>query len=206
MTTENLNNANPNPAPNTQDPAPKATDKTPAPKDNPVKEYLAKFEAISREKEELAKQLEEMKTKELESTNNFKQLYEQERRKREDAEKVAKTTRETYVKDYKFNVIREEALKAGIRPEALEDLERVDSSIVQIETTSTGRVGVIGAKEFVEDLKARRGFWFADTTPPNINNGRPNMNNSELSAQDILALEKTNPKEYNRIMQSKLRK
>ena len=175
-------------------------------KKDPVKEYAQKLTAVEQEKEDLKRQLEEMKTGELERSNNFKALYEQEKSKRELAEQTAKRTRDTYIKDLKMKSIREEALKSGSHESAVDDLELLDHSLVEIETTSTGRYSVLGAKEFVDSIKEKRPYWFQDKTPPNINSGRPSgIPKGEYSAEELLKLEKDNKPEYYKVMASILR-
>lgn len=107
----------------------------------------------------------------------------------------------------KSNAVKQAALKAGIMQESLEDLELLDLEGVEIETTSTGRLLVNGAEDFVESLKERRPHWFRNTNKPNLNNDFSNdFKEKTYSMTDIIKLQKENPAEYKKQMQKILDK
>jgi len=86
-------------------------------------------------------------------------------------------TKKAFIQEKKYSAVKEEALKAGIRPEALADLELIGLDKVDIETTSTGRINVLGVQGAIESLKMSRPHWFGQ--PKTIINGNlPGVNNS----------------------------
>lgn len=110
--------------------------------------------------------VEEQKLKERE---DWKSLYEIEKEARTNAELASNKTQESYLAEKKFSAIKEAALRFGIRPEALDDLSLLSLDQVQIESTSTGRLNVLGADTAVQELKRTRPYWFSDNRPPNVN-------------------------------------
>jgi len=66
----------------------------------------------------------------------------------------------TIITDKKMAAIRNAATKEGILDSALEDLELIDWSDVEIETTSSGRINVHGAEDAIKRTKALKPHWF----------------------------------------------
>jgi len=167
--------------------------------------YKQKLSALEQEKAELAKQLEATQTAQLQEKENYKQLWENERQKREAAEKKNQDLSTTVFNNFKTSAIKEEALKAGILDTAVDDLDMLDTSIVEVETTDKGNINIHGASNFVEDLKARKPHWFKKAGAPTINNGTPGETPvKEMTAAEIVKLQKEDPKKYNEIMMKKL--
>jgi len=106
---------------------------------------------------------------ELKEKENWKTLYEREKEARTLAEGVSIKTQESYLSEKKFSAMKESALKLGLRPEALDDLSLLSLNELQIETTSTGRINVLGADTAVQELKRTRPYWFSDQRSPNVN-------------------------------------
>lgn len=120
---------------------------------------------------ELEARLGEVESKSLQEKNDYKSLWE---REKADKEKLAKELNDQtnwVVSTQQFNAVKEIALAAGLRQEALSDLEDADMSDVKVEVTSSGRYIVSGAKEKVEQFKTKKPHWFSDTKPPKINAG-----------------------------------
>ena len=187
---------------------------TDAPKSGATSFYKEQTEKLKRELEaarieklEAQKRLGEIEEAKLREQNQWKELAEKFKKEKESVAGEFDTFKDYFVKEKKYSAIQQEAIKAGIREEALNDLSLLDSSdTVQIETTSTGKVNVLGTKEFVENLKTIRPHWFKNATPPRINTASPEYSaeKKELSVSDILKLQKTNPVEYNRIMRERI--
>lgn len=98
-------------------------------------------------------------------------------KEREASEAVEKSTRleASFLNERKFSALKNAALANGIRKEALSDLELLDfSDDVAIETTSTGRINVIGAEAAIKRLKADRPYWFGKSMG-SINPGSPEI-------------------------------
>jgi phenylalanyl-tRNA synthetase alpha subunit len=168
--------------------------------------YKQKLEQTNSELQQANARLEELETQRLQEKENFKELWELEKQKREQAEQKSTQMTETYFNGLKKIAIKQEATKLGILPEAIEDLDNTDNSMVQIETTSTGNVNVIGAREFIESLKERKNHWFSKTGAPNINNqiGSDVTKPKDLSPKEILALAKSDPVRYKKEIEKKL--
>ena len=82
-------------------------------------------------------------------------------------------------------------MKQGIRPEAVNDLQFLDLSEVQIETTDTGRVNIIGEDKFIERTKTLRPHWFGTTAAPNVNTATPGIvPGQQITLADVTAAEK----------------
>ena len=155
--------------------------------------YKQKLAEIEAERAKLAAELEAERTRKLQEKEDYKQLWENERQKREQAELKSKELSQTVFHNFKRSAIREEAAKAGILPSAIEDLDLLDTTSVEVETTDKGHINVLGAKEFVELYKERKPHWFKPVGAPTINNGRPTDTSAsnQLSAADIVKLQKT---------------
>lgn len=161
---------------------------------NFYKEKLSKYE---QENAELRNQMETIQSKNLEEKENFKQLWELEKQRRVEAEEKATSVAQNYFNGLKMSAIEQEALKLGVRTEALEDFSRLDTGMVEVETTDMGNANVLGAKEFVETIKERKPHWFKTGTAPNINNANPAMaKEKKLSGYELAELQEKDPVAY----------
>lgn len=120
---------------------------------------------------ELEAKLGDVESEKLKAANNYQALYEQEKQKREQAEKKASDTLSWAANTQRFNEVKAVAQSKGLKKEALSDLEILDLDGIKVETTSTGRFIVEGAPEWVDKLKNDRPHWFGDLKPPGINSG-----------------------------------
>lgn len=170
-----------------------------------IKFYKEQLEKERQERERLAKEVEEIRTAKLKEQNNWKDLYEQEQKKASEYQEKLKKVSTSLVEDKMRTVIEREASKAGILPSALEDLDLIDKSIIEVETTSNGRINFHNVKEFVDSLKMKKPHWFGAHQDPNINNKRADYGApKDLSTEEILDLQSKDPKKYNEIMRQKL--
>jgi len=78
------------------------------------------------------------------------------------------------IKREKMSAIRTAAVQAGIRKEALDDLDLYEFPEVQIETTSLGNYNVVGVQTAVEALKLRKPYMFGKKSG-NLNPGLPEV-------------------------------
>jgi len=167
--------------------------------------YQKKLAEVSAEREALAKELDNERQNKLKEQNNYKELWELEKNKRTQAEEKATRVTQSYFNGLKMSAIEQEAIKAGIHESALEDLSLLPNDIVQIETTSTGNAHVLGAKEFVDYLKEKKAHWFKNGMAPKFNGSNPTeIKSRDLSADDILKLQKSDPAAYKSAMQKLL--
>lgn len=95
------------------------------------------------------------------------------------------------VNEKKVSALRSEAIKAGINPQSLPDLELLDFDEVSIETTSTGKILVSGQDRAIAKLKTMRPHWFTNSVP-SVNPATPNVgkpNSDTVTVADLNAAE-----------------
>lgn len=142
-----------------------------------TKEKLRKFEE---EKQAAA-------DAQMKANNQFKELLEAREAELTELKTKDKVKDKVIADTLKYSAVQEMAVKAGIRKEALKDLDLVALEDVQIETTSTGRMNVLGADKFVDRLKASRPHWFGAAGAPRINGGLPGAGEGgKITARDLL--------------------
>lgn len=170
-----------------------------------IKFYKEQLENERKERERISAELEEIRTNKLKEQNQWKDLYEREQQKAAELGKKLTSISTTLVEDKMKAAIEKEAAAAGILPSALEDLDLVDRSMIEIETTSQGRVNFHNVKEFVDSLKIKKPHWFGSRQEPNINNRKGDYTpSSDLNAEQILELQTKDPARYNDIMNKRL--
>ncbi len=159
------------------------------------------------EKAQLMQKVKELEEQRLSEIGDYKKLWENEKNLRVQKEQENEQIYSGYSREKKFAAVEREALKLGIRPEALEDLSLMELDSVIVEGTTTGRTNVLGAEEFVQSLKQKRPYWFATGKMPHLDTGNPGMAEPKtMTAADILKLQKTDPAAYKREMQKLMSK
>lgn len=158
--------------------------------------YQKKMAELEEHNNQIKSDLDRIQKTQLEKEKNYEALWKAEEQKRIAAEEKAKKISESYFNGLKRSAIEQEALKEGIIETALEDLGYIDNSMVQIETTNTGNVNVLGAKDLVLALRERKPHWFKMQGAPTINNANAEYGKKDLSAKEILALQKKDPAKY----------
>lgn len=135
-----------------------------------------------REAEKLQKQKEQ---------NQWKEIAEAKEREAAEAKAEAQRIQNSFLGEKKFNAVRDAASKLGLRPEAMGDLEMLDLESVQLETTNTGKINILGADKFAESLKRLKPHWFADPKNPSVNGSgqRVQDGNGKVTIDDLLAAE-----------------
>lgn len=129
-------------------------------------------------KKELLKLKEEKdseKTARMKEQNQWKELAEAKEREAAEAREKSERLQMSYLSEKKYGALKSSCSALGLRPEALSDLEMLDLSEVQIETTSTGKINVLGAEKFAERLKATKPHWFLDKQTPTVNGAGPRV-------------------------------
>lgn len=174
--------------------------------DPPPAKPAASTETVSREDHERAladmhkfkKEATELKAREktaadekLKAESKWKELAEAKEKEASDAKTESERLRTSYVDEKKFSAVHAKALALGLRPEAASDLEMLDLAQIQVETTSTGKINILGADKFAERLKTLKPHWF-DKPKPKVNGGNSKVLDSSdpISAQDVMAAEK----------------
>jgi len=176
-------------------PAPTVVE-TPAPIAETVAraDYEALNSRLKAQDAQLAKFKEEQKTnqdKELKQRNEWQKLAELKEADAIAARAESTQLKNSYLNDRKFSTVKEACSKAGLRPEALADLELIDLADVVVETTSTGKINVLGSDKFAERLKTLRPHWFTDK-PPVVHTGGVKLLDptGPVSIDDLYAAEK----------------
>ncbi len=138
---------------------------------------------------ELEKKLEDRDAADLKNSNKYKEYSETLETKVTDANARADRVQNAFIDEKKFGALKEVALKAGIRD--VSDLDSVDLDQIKVETTSTGRVNVLGVDTFIENQKMLKPHWFGPKANPNVNTNHvgiivPNV----VTAVDLVKLER----------------
>lgn len=148
---------------------------------------MHKFKSQVREMSQASQQEKERMMREQE---NWKGLAELKERELQEANERLNGIQTSLVKREKFNALKDAALKEGIRPEAINDLEYFGMDGLQVETTSTGRVNVLGVDGAIANLKLKRPYMFGGQRTV-VNGNVPNVNNSQaglVSNEELIKL------------------
>ena len=150
---------------------------------------------FKKEAAELKARLEEQENQKLKEKEDWKTYAEREEAKRKEAEERLNSFQGSVFEDKKYSSVREAALKAGMRPEAMSDLELYSLDGVTVEATTNGRFLVHGSEAWVDDLKKSRPYLFSNNDVANINSGgasnkAASQKAPELTPQYLLKLEK----------------
>lgn len=127
---------------------------------------MHKYKKEAAEAREALKKAEEAKLREQ---SNWKELAEKKEKEALDLANENKRIKESYLGEKKFAAVQAACQNLGIRSEALSDLEMLDMVDVTIETTSTGKINVLGATKFAERLKTLKPHWFAEKQTLGVN-------------------------------------
>ena len=150
-----------------------------------VMKDLHKFKDAARQASEKLKTLEEAKLKEK---DDWKTLAERYKGERDDLESKYTGLSTASINEKKFSAVERAALQAGIRKEALADLEMLNVDGVVAEATSTGKLNILGAEDFIKDLKQKRPHWFG-SGPVKVDSSLPGIQSEkEVTADDLIKL------------------
>lgn len=131
------------------------------------------------------KKTQELQT--LKEKQEWQKIAELKEKEANDAIEERKKLTNAVINDKKMSSVREAAMKAGILDSALDDIELLNWSEVQVETTSTGRINVQGAEDAVKRLKTLKPHWFGKSAGK-INSKIPDVNQDS----DVVSIEKLN--------------
>ena len=158
----------------------------PQEKPNKILAELEKYKKMAKELESKMKNSEIEKAKKDQEWQRVAEIKEQEAR--EAQEKLDKF-KNGFINDKKLTSIREEAIKAGIRKESMDDLRLIDFPEISLDPTDEGNFVVSGADKAVQRLKALRPHWFSSPTPT-VNTTTPSVNGaSKISLEDLRTAE-----------------
>lgn len=123
----------------------------------------AALDEMHKEREARKKLEDKLKSQDLNAMKEkqeWQKIAELKEKEASEKDQELNTLRSGLVYDRKFSAVREAAIKSGILESAIDDLEMLGFEEVAIETTSMGRINVIGADDFVSKLKLRKPHWF----------------------------------------------
>ena len=165
------------------------------------RQYIEMQEKFS----QLEEKLNEAEKEKLQSSNNYKALYEKAEQKAKEASERLTDFEKRVIEDKKMNAIKQAALKDGLNPEFIDLLDAFDTSDVIVEQTDRGSFNVIGSDNWVETLKKDRPSFFKVKADAVFDNSHGNDKNREktYSKREVLALQKENPELYKEIITKK---
>ena len=165
--------------------------------------YKKRVQEGEKVRQELEGKLKVYEIEQLESKQEYKSLYEQEKKLKEDA--VGDLEKEKYrtMDEKKFNSIWKAAKSKGIHDDAFDDLYGAPRDEVFIEEDDRGIRRVVGAEQYIESMFEKKRHWFKTGKAPNVDPTLPDgvvPKLKVLSSQEILKLEKTDKPAYLREM------
>lgn len=104
----------------------------------------------------------------------------------------------------RFSAVKDEATKAGLRPEAMRDLQLLNLNKLEIQREGND-IQVKGAVELVAEQKKNRPHWFADGTPPKFDAGKGDNKGDKNDANDLVALHKKDPAAYRAALEERIK-
>lgn len=151
---------------------------------------LSDLQKFKQAKIDLENQLKDMETNSLKGKEEWKKVAEIKEREALDAKEELTGLRKALVSDRKMSAIRNAAIDAGIRKEALDDLDLFPFDDVVVESTSTGRVNVLNADDAVKRLKMTKPYLFG-SKKVNVNPGEPGVvEPGKVTYDDLMKAEK----------------
>ena len=154
------------------------------------KRALDDMHRYKREAQEKDQKLAEIEDTRLREKEDWKKIAENKQAESEDWKQKFENQNSLFVNTQKFNAVSKIALEEGLLTESLEDLDLLSLEEVEIESTSSGRYVVHGAKEFIAKLKKSRPHWFKRVGAPKVDSGGGTITeNKELTANDVLDAE-----------------
>lgn len=157
---------------------------------------LAKLRAenakLKKASDKAAQEKKDADTKRLKDENNWKAVAEAKEAEALESKSESEKIKTSYINDRKFSALESAAKALGLRPEAVGDLEALDLEDLLTETTSTGKINVLGVEKFAKALKTKKPHWFSDKPAPKVNtNGTRILDSSDdaISAKDLLKAE-----------------
>lgn len=120
---------------------------------------------------ELERKFADTEKQSLEKSGEFKTLWEQAKADLETEREKSANVLKAAMHTHRFGEVKAEAIRQGLRPEAVHDLESISWDGVPVEMTDKGRFIASGVKERVDKLKGERPHWFTVAQAPRINGG-----------------------------------
>lgn len=174
----------------------------PPPVEDPPAPALVAREAYDRVKKDmhdfkqktaqLQKTIDDMRVQGHKAKEDYKSLAEHHESRARELETELTGLKSGLVNLKKNEALTAEAVKQGINPASIPDLELLDFDELTVETTSTGKILVSGADRAVHKLKVIRPHWFSKHVP-SVNPATPNLgtptNNGQVTLAELNAAE-----------------
>lgn len=191
-------------------------DKTPDPKPDPQADAT---EALQKQLAQQAGELERFRRESAESKADearkaseaqaqLEGTLQAEKKYKQLAEIREKEIKELRVKDsqrsqavaatFKSSEKQRLAIEAGIRPEALGDIDYFPDDELELRRTEGGKLDVSGGEQWIKNLKESKSYLFKSSTAPNVPGGRPSAMTTGTEKINWSELEKKDPDEYKR--------
>lgn len=176
---------------------------------------MHKFKREAKEKEkkleELSNKLKSMEEMSYKEREDYKTLYEKAKEENEELNQRYSGLKSDVYNNQRLSAVEKAAIKADIKDSALEDLQMrlatTDADEIEVEATSSGRLMVNGAEDYIARIKDLKPHWFDDKNPSNINNNPGNYKKSgDYSADEIFQMRKKDPQRYQELMRKRLTK
>lgn len=152
---------------------------------------LSDLQKWKQKAKELEKSQEDAKLARLKESQEWQKIAELKEQEANAARQESEGLKSAFLTDRKFSAVREAAMKAGIRTEALQDLDLVGLDSIAVETTSTGKINILGVEQFVSKMKATRPHWFGAGRAPNVNTADPSVSmDGEVTIAAIMKAQK----------------
>lgn len=173
-----------------------------------LKNDLFKFKRMHREAQEKLAKLEadrkEAEEKSLAGQQKYKELYEKAAQERDEFKNSLSSLKTGLVDNEIKATVRQEALKQGLNPEFTDFLDVFDMSDVDYETTSSGKVIVNNAKDWVQGVKELKPSLFLKGNAPKVNNGGGGEPATKYyTPAEVLEIQSKDPKLYQELMTTK---
>ena len=136
-----------------------------------VQRYKEQGRQATAQLAEIRKEFDALKTKVAQDGNDYKQLYETEKERRNAAEMERDSLKANVGHVERYRAVFPELKKAGLLDAAENLLENADLSDIELEATTSGRFIAHGVKEFVEAFKAKHPYAFSVRRAPVVNGG-----------------------------------
>jgi hypothetical protein len=114
---------------------------------------------------DLQKQIDDMKVQGHKAKEDYKALAEHHEQRASQFESELTGLKSGLISSKKTEALTTEAVKHGINPASIPDLELLDFDELTVETTSNGKILVSGADRAVARLKTLRPHWFTKVVP-----------------------------------------
>ncbi len=154
------------------------------------------MQKFKKEAKTLADEKKKAADQKLKDENNWKALAEANELKAKEAEDRSEKLQSSFLEGKKFDAVRLACEKLNLRAEAVGDLDALDLKDVVVETTSTGKINVLGADKFADRLKTLKPHWFEAKGKPNVNTRGTGVRDSDgpITPQTIYEAEKAGRK------------